>query len=339
MLTRQDDSSGDGNANKVRTRRLGRTALDVSEIGLGLWGMSGWSGSDNATSAAVLRMATDLGCRFFDTAWAYGDGNSDQLLGALNAERAAARIVMASKVPPMNQHWPARADDSFDDVFPAGYVNDTVDRIRRALGVDTVPLLQLHVWDDHWARDPAFSRLIEELKTSGAILHFGLSLNRWEPWNGLVAIGTGLVDVVQVIYNIFDQAPEDELFPACLAADVGVIARVPLDEGSLGGAMTLETRFPESDWRSKYFGPENLPATISHVAELREVLPAGMTLAELAIRFVLSDARVSTTIVGVRSAAHLQENLAASAAGPLPDDLLSSLRRYRWDRVPAAWSD
>lgn len=323
----------------IRSRRLGRSGLDVSEIGLGLWGMSGWSGSDNAASMTVLRMAADLGCSFYDTAWAYGDGNSDHLLGTLQAERAAGSIVMASKVPPLNQHWPARPDDDFGEVFPAEYVKTMVDRIREALEVETVPILQLHVWDDRWAEDESFSRLVTDLKASGAIANFGLSLNRWEPWNGLAAIRTGLVDVVQVIYNIFDQAPEDELFPACVAADIGVIARVPLDEGSLGGAMSLETRFPDSDWRARYFGPENLPATIAHVAALKEVLPSDMTLSEMAIRFVLSDQRVSTTIVGVRSEAHLRENLRAAEAGALSTELIETLRAHRWDRAPVPWSD
>lgn len=323
----------------VPHRRLGRTGLDVTEIGLGLWGMSGWSGSDNARSMAVLTRSVELGCTFYDTAWVYGDGNSDHLLGALKRQNPATLIHMASKVPPRNQRWPAAPGDAFSEIFPIPYVREMVDRIREALSVDAVPILQLHVWDDHWASDPEFRRLVEGLKTDGLIVHFGVSLNRWEPWNGLEAIATGLVDTVQVIYNIFDQAPEDELFPACAAADVGIIARVPLDEGSLGGHMTLETRFPAGDWRARYFGPENLPQTIAHVDGLLGLVPEEMTLAQMALRFVLSDPRVATTIVGVRSEAHLIENLAAAAAGPLPQALIDELRPHRWDRAPAAWSD
>jgi len=323
----------------MKMRRLGRTGLAVSEIGLGLWGMGGWSGSDDETSLAVLKEAADHGCRFYDTAWAYGDGRSDGLLGSLLADRPDAGLVAASKVPPCNGKWPASPDDRYSDVFPEAYVDRVVDDIRRALGVDAVPLLQLHVWDDHWADDPAFGRTVERLTSSGAVTHFGLSLNRWEPWNGIAAMATGLVDTVQVIYNIFEQAPEDELFPACAAADVGVIARVPLDEGSLGGTFTPATRFQAEDWRSRYFGPENLGPTVARVEAVKTVLPEGMTLPEMALRFVLSDDRVSTVIVGMRSAAHVEENIAAAERGPLPPETLAALRAHRWDRVPAAWSD
>ena len=320
-------------------RRLGRSGMAVSEIGLGLWGMGSWSGSDDETSLNVLRKSAELGCNFYDSAWAYGDGRSDLLLGQLLRRQPEHRLVAASKVPPQNLTWPASGADRFEDVFPADYVREMTDRIRRALGVDTVPLLQLHVWDDHWANDRSFRGVVEELKSSRGFENFGISLNRWEPWNGLAVIATGLVDAVQVIYNIFDQAPEDELFPACAEADVGVIARVPLDEGGLSGTFTLETRFPSGDWRSRYFGPENLPPTVERVDALKGLLPAGMSLPELAIRFILSDERVSTMIVGIRSEAHLLEDLAATARGPLPADLITALRVHCWDRVPAPWSD
>ena len=330
-----------GHAGEIsrRERRLGRSGLEVSDIGLGLWGMSGWTGSDEERSKRVLRSSVDLGCTFFDTAWAYGEGNSDRLLGELMADRPKSPIVAASKVPPLDRHWPALSTSSFGEVFPSVYVKEMVDKIRTALRVERVPLLQLHVWDDHWAGDPGFRSLVEELKVSGSIQYFGLSLNRWEPWNGLRAIETGLVDTVQVIYNIFDQSPEDELFPACARADVGVIARVPLDEGSLGGNLSAETRFPSEDWRSRYFGPENLPQTLRHVEAVREVLPVSMTLPEMALRFVLSDPRVSTTIVGVRTEEHLVDNLDAAKAGPLDARLIEVLRGMRWDRAPAPWSD
>src|SRR5487761_1899381 len=317
MSDKQAGRSAPSPLPEIPRRRLGRTEIRASVIGLGLWGMSGWSGRDDERSAGVLRRAVDLDCNFFDTAWAYGDGNSDRLLGSLHQELGAAPIYMASKVPPLNARWPARASDSFKEVFPRDYVMGMVEQIRVALGVEAVPLLQLHVWDDQWTTDPAFRQLVEELRSAGLIEHFGLSLNRWEPWNGLVAIQTGLVDSVQVIYNIFDQAPEDELFPACVEFDVGIIARVPLDEGSLGGQMTLATQFPANDWRARYFGPENLPETIRRVDELRALVPEQMSLAEMALRFVLSESRVSTTIVGVRSEKHLVENLGAAVRGGL----------------------
>jgi aryl-alcohol dehydrogenase-like predicted oxidoreductase len=323
----------------MKYRKLGRTGFAVSEIAHGLWGMSGWSGSDDRESLQALQLAIDLGCNFFDTAWAYGDGNSDGLLGRILAENKNRRIYAASKIPPKNLQWPASATDQYGDVFPADHVFKYTDLIREKLGVDSIDLLQFHVWDDGWSDDPEFRKTVEKLKSDGSIQSFGLSLNRWQPENGLRALRTGLVDAVQVIYNIFDQSPEDRLFPVCQELNIGVIARVPLDEGSLGGKMTQETKFPESDWRSKYFGPENLVKTLPRVEKLKAALPGSMNLAEMALRFVLSDPVVSTTIIGMRKLDHVRQNVALSDAGPLAPALLKTLKPHRWDRTPQRWSD
>jgi aryl-alcohol dehydrogenase-like predicted oxidoreductase len=323
----------------MKYRKLGRTGFAVSEIAHGLWGMSGWSGSDDRESLQALQLAIDLGCNFFDTAWAYGDGNSDGLLGRILAENKNRRIYAASKIPPKNLQWPASAADQYSDVFPADHVFKYTDLIREKLGVDSIDLLQFHVWDDGWSDDPEFRETVEKLKNDGSIQSFGLSLNRWQPENGLRALRTGLVDAVQVIYNIFDQSPEDRLFPVCQELNIGVIARVPLDEGSLGGKMTPETKFPENDWRSKYFGPENLVKTLPRVEKLKAALPGSMNLAEMALRFVLSDPVVSTTIIGMRKLDHVRQNVALSDAGPLAPALLKTLKPHRWDRTPQRWSD
>jgi aryl-alcohol dehydrogenase-like predicted oxidoreductase len=323
----------------MKYRKLGRTGFEVSDIAHGLWGMSGWSGSEDRESLGALQLAVDLGCNFFDTAWAYGDGKSDGLLGKIIAQNKGKRIYAASKIPPMNLQWPASPKDKYTDVFPADHVFQYADKIREKLGVQSIDLLQLHVWDDSWSDDPEFRKTVEKLKSDGSIRYFGLSLNRWQPENGLKAMRTGLVDVVQVIYSIFDQSPEDKLFPLCKELNIGVIARVALDEGSLGGKMTLETKFPESDWRSKYFGPENLAKTIPRVEKLKTVLPGSMALPEMALRFVISDPVVSTTIVGMRKLDHVRQNIALSDAGPLDSTLLQALKPYRWDRTPQRWSD
>jgi aryl-alcohol dehydrogenase-like predicted oxidoreductase len=323
----------------MRYRALGRTGFSVSDVACGLWGMSGWSGSEDAESLRALQLAVDLGCNFFDTAWAYGEGKSDGFLGRILAANPDKRLYAASKIPPKNRKWPARPTYSYSDVFPSDHVFEHADKIRRALGVDTIDVLQFHVWNDGWADLPEFRNTVEKLKRDSMVRAFGLSLNRWEPANGLRAIRTGLVDTVQVIYNIFDQNPEDELFPVCEEYNIGVIARVPLDEGSLGGKMTRATAFPESDWRHTYFNAENLRNTMDRVDRLREDLPAGMTLPELAIRFILAHKAVSTIIVGMRREEHVRGNLALSDAGGLDPERISALRRHRWERTPAPWSD
>jgi aryl-alcohol dehydrogenase-like predicted oxidoreductase len=323
----------------MKYRTLGRTGFSVSEIAHGLWGMSGWSGSDDQQSLDALQLAVDLGCNFFDTAWAYGEGKSDALLGQILARNRNKRLYAASKIPPLNDKWPASAKDKYQDVFPEKHVFKYAEQIRQKLGVETIDLLQFHVWDDSWVEESEFRKTVEKLKSDGLIRFFGLSLNRWEPENGLKALETGLVDVVQVIYNIFDQSPEDKLFPLCRKLNVGVIARVPLDEGSLGGKMTRATRFPADDWRSQYFGPENLEKTMARVDELQKVLPKGITLPEMALRFILSNPDVSTTIIGMRKPEHVRGNIGTSDAGPLAQDLLRALKSHRWDRKPRPWSD
>jgi aryl-alcohol dehydrogenase-like predicted oxidoreductase len=320
-------------------RTLGRTAFEVSEIAHGLWGMGDWTGSDAAQSLAALQLSADLGCNLFDTAWAYGNGHSDALLGQILSRNPGKRLFAASKIPPFNDKWPASAKDNYHDVFPADHVFKHARLIREKLGIDSIDLLQFHVWDDSWTEEPEFRDTVERLKSEGWIRSFGLSLNRWEPENGIRALRTGLVDAVQVIYNIFDQSPEDQLFPVCRELNIGVIARVPLDEGSLAGELTAETRFPKNDWRSLYFGPENLTNTVTRVDKLKKVLPQGMTLPEMALRFILSNPVVSTTIAGMRRPNHVRENLDVSNAGPLDAALLRTLRQHRWDRRPQPWSD
>ena len=322
----------------MRTRAFGRTGWQVGEVGYGMWGMGGWSGSDDAESLASLDLSLSKGVDFFDTAQAYGDGHSERLLARHMAAHPERRIYAATKVPPMNCQWPSRRGVPLAQAFPRDYVLRMVDVSRSNLGVETIDLLQLHVWEDAWLAEPELAATVAELKADGAIRTFGLSLNRWEPWNGVKAVRSGLVDTVQVIYNIFDQAPEDELFPACRENGVAVIARVPFDEGSLTGTLTLDSTWPAEDWRSTYFVPENLRASVEHADALRPLIPAGMTMPEMALRFILSNPDVSSVIPGMRKARHVQGNLAAAERGPLPAPLLAQLRHHRWDRTPTEWS-
>jgi aryl-alcohol dehydrogenase-like predicted oxidoreductase len=323
----------------MKYRKLGRSGFEVSDISHGLWGMGGWSGSEDSQALAALQLAIDLGCNFFDSAWAYGEGKSDKLLGQIMAKNPGKRLYAASKIPPKNGQWPASPKASYEEVFPSEHVFNYADIIRKNLGTDTIDLLQFHVWSDRWTDNPDFRNTVEKLKRDGIVRAFGLSLNRWEPENGIKAMRTGLVDSVQVIYSVFDQSPEDELFPACRELNVGVIARVALDEGSLGGKMSKDTKFPADDWRSRYFNPKNLASTLERVEKLKQILPAGMSLPEMALRFVLSHSAVSTTIIGMRKLDHVRENIGLSDKGPLNPELLKELKSHRWDRKPAPWSD
>jgi aryl-alcohol dehydrogenase-like predicted oxidoreductase len=319
-------------------RRLGRTNWPVSEIGYGMWGMGNWKGTDDELSVDALQLAVDLGCNFFDTALAYGEGRSEALLGQVVRANPKRRIYTSTKVPPLNRQWPSRREFTLDDCFPPEHIEKSVHQSLTNTGLESLDLVLLHTWEDSWLDDDRWAKKLDDLRRSGLIHAFGISINRWEPWNGVRTVRSGLVDVVQVIYNIFDQNPEDELFPACIEHNVGIIARVPFDEGSLAGTLTKASSWPEGDWRKGYFVPENLNSSVEHADALRPVVPADMTIPEMALRFILSNPNVSTVIPGMRKTRNVESNVAASDAGPLPEELLRKLRAHRWERQPTEWS-
>jgi aryl-alcohol dehydrogenase-like predicted oxidoreductase len=322
----------------MKYRRFGRTGWNVSDMGYGMWGMGGWTGSDDEESLRSLQRSVDLGCNFFDTALAYGNGHSEKLLGQLLRANPGRRLYVATKIPPKNLRWPSRREFSLDDCFPPDYIQQSIEQSLKNLGVAAIDLIQFHTWEDSWVDDDRWIRKLAELRTQGLIRATGISLNRWEPWNGVRAVREGLIDAVQVIYNIFDQNPEDELFPACEEKDVAVIARVPFDEGSLSGTLTKESKWPASDWRSTYFVPENLKATLERVEALKPLVPAAMTLPEMSLRFILMKKAVSTIIPGMRKLRNVEANIAASDAEPLPAGLYAEVRKHRWVRKPTPWS-
>ena len=329
----------------MRYRAFGRTGWQVSEIGHGLWGMGGWTGSDDEESLRALDRSIALGCTFFDTAWAYGAGKSETLLGRalrkrgrtpFSSEDGQRPLFIATKIPPKNMKWPGRAEDDVRDTYPADHIRAYTEKSLENLGVDTIDLQQFHVWSDVWAADAGWRRAIEALKREKLIRAFGISVNRWEPANVLRALDTGVVDSVQVVYNIFDQAAEDTLFPYCQEHGIAVIARVPFDEGSLTGTLTAASHWPDGDWRNVYFNPAHLAATLARVDRLEPLVPEGMTMADLALQFVLANPAVSTTIPGMRRPDHVDRNLAASDAPPLPPRLHAALAHHRWERTPNA---
>lgn len=323
----------------MRQRSFGRSGRSISELGVGMWGMGGgiggWSGADDGASLVVLQAAVDSGVTFFDSAQVYGYGATDRLMGELRAANPGRELVLASKVPPRNREWPAQAGSRVRDVFPPDHIRASVAGMLRKVGAPVIDLVQFHVWQDEWADDPGWQGAVETLRRDGLVRYVGISVNRREPANVLRTLRTGLIDAVQVVYNVFDQSPEDELFPRCRELGVAVIARVPLDEGSLAGELTLDSRWPDGDWRNTYFTPANLRETVERVEALRPLVPAGQSMAQLALRFILSSPDVTTVIPGMRRREHLAANIAAAEAGPLPEELLTALRAHRWDRAPS----
>lgn len=303
-----------------------------------MWGLANWSGTDAEAVQEALDAAVAAGVTFFDTAWGYGRGASERILGELVRAHPERRLYTATKVPPKNMAWPSRREFTLDDCFPPEHIREYAEKSLENLGLPRVDLLQFHVWEDGWARDERWQRAMDDLRREGLIAAVGVSVNRWEPSNCLGTLRTGLVDAVQVIYNIFDQAPEDELFPLCQQLDIAVIARVPFDEGSLAGQLRADSSFPAGDFRRIYFGPENLGPTVARVEALRANLPAGGALAETALRFAISHPAVHTVIPGMRRLAHVRANVDAVARGALTPSDIATLRVHRWDRTPTAWS-
>lgn len=322
----------------MQYRRFGRSNWNISEIGYGMWGLAGWTGSDRKEVEDSLDLAVASGCNFFDTAWGYAEGLSEQILGDLIRRNPDKKLYAATKIPPKNRTWPSRPEFLLKDVFPADYIIEYAEKSLKNLGVDSIDLLQFHVWEDAWAHEDEWKEAIQKLTKEGKVQRWGLSVNRWEPDNALKTLETGLIDTVQVIYNIFDQAPEDHLFPLCQKLDIGVIARVPFDEGTLTGTLTKDTVFPEGDWRATYFVPENLHSSVDHAEALRADLPAGMSMPETALRFILANDDVHTTIPGMRKLPHVKSNVATSDGQKLTDADLAKLKKHRWDRQPTEWS-
>lgn len=327
----------------MRYRQFGRVGWQVSEIGYGMWGMGGWSGSDDQESLESLQAAVERECNFFDTAHAYGEGHSEKLLGQTVRANRDKRLFTATKIPPKNGKWPAPHDSALQENYPLDHVEEFVHRSLESAGLECFDLIQFHTWEDNWLRDDRWLYKLDDLRSQQLIKAIGISLNRWEPGNGVRAVETGQIDSVQVVYNIFDQNPEDELFPACEATATAVIARVPFDEGTLTGTLTKESRWPEADWRNTYFVPENLNASVDRAEELKKLLrdwnsehqgEPEITLPELALRFILSNPAVSTIIPGMRRLSHVEANIAASDAGPLPRELYQKLKAHRWVRKP-----
>lgn len=317
----------------MKYRKLGRTRINVSEIGFGAWGIgkSEWMGADDKRSLSTLKAARDAGINFFDTALAYGDGHSECLLA--RAFGKSTEVVIASKVPPLNQVWPARKGTPLQDVFPRAHVLESLDQSLANLQRDTIDLYQFHVWNDEWAHQEEWLTTVKEMKGSGRVRAVGLSINDHQPANALEALNSGLIDSVQVIYNIFDQSPQDQLFPYCRQNHIGVIARVPFDEGSLTGNIRPDTKFPRGDFRNVYFKGNRKQEVWSRVEKIvAETRISVEELPSLALRFCISDPAVSTVIPGMRSPERVRANASASDAGPLPQSTIEKLRPQRWVR-------
>lgn len=320
----------------MRHRTFGRTGWQVSEIGYGAWPIGGgmWEEIPAARAREALHAALEAGVDFFDTALTYGGGRSERLVGEVIREAGARdRVRVATKVPPMSRVWPVYPGVPLREAYPAEWIRECAEQSLANLQLGPIDLLQLHTWTDAWTDDDEWYDALSALRDEGKIRAFGISVNDHDPGSALEVTRSGKIDSIQVIYNIFDQSPEAELFPVAMEANVGVIARVPLDEGSLAGKYTAETTFPEGDFRGAYFAGEKLTKTVERVERLRPILERpGQSMAQGALRFCLSHPAVSTVIVGSTNPEHVRQNAAASDLGGLDKEIVEELREHAWER-------
>ncbi|NDI36868.1 aldo/keto reductase [Chengkuizengella sediminis] len=313
-------------------RKLGKTGLDVSEVGYGAWGISNfmWIGANDDDSLKALHKSIDLGLNFIDTALGYGEGHSERLIGQVVRERSET-VYVASKIPPKNMMWPSRG--SAEEAFPSEHIIECTEQSLKNLGLETLDVQQFHVWSDEWVNQGDWLEGVRKLKEQGKIKNFGVSINDHQPENAIKLIESGLVDTIQVIFNVFEQKPLEKLFPACEKHNVGVIVRVPLDEGGLTGKITPESTFAEDDFRNNYFQGDRKRQVFEKVQNMAADLNVTIEdIPQIALRFILSQSAVSTMIPGMRSLRNVEKNCVLSELGPLSSEQLNILKKYKWDK-------
>jgi len=296
-----------------------------------------WLGVSDEDGTRAVRAALELGVTFFDTALAYGDGHSEKLLGAVLRGRSSNDgIVVATKIPPQDYSWPGSARTPLSSTFPASWIVECTESSLANLGVEALQVQQLHVWNDAWLNDPAWEEsraTMVRLKREGRVLHWGISINDHAPETALRALADPIFETAQVIYNIYDRSPEKDLFELAKRADLGIIVRVPFDEGALTGAIGPKTVFPQGDWRHRYFAGNRKEQAAQRAAALVPLLGReAQTLPELALRFCLARSEVSTVIPGMRSAEHARSNASVSDGHVLSRSLLELLSEHAWDK-------
>lgn len=312
----------------MQYRQLGKSGIRISEIGFGAWGIGGWGARDDAEAMRALQHAYDLGVTFYDTALAYGDGHSEGLIGKV-FKTNRERIVIASKVPPKTFHWPVKPNEPVSKIFPKDWVIECTENSLKHLGTDYLDVMQLHAWTDAYCQQTEWLEAFQTLKQQGKIRAFGVSVNDWDAYGGVGLAKAGLVDSIQIIYNIFEQRPADALLPAALASQTGIIVRVPFEEGLLTGAIKPGYKFAKGDWRADWLTADRLAEAAPRVEALGKFLaPDRPTLSSLALKFCLSHPAVSTVIPGMRKTSNVEANTAASDGKLLDEDTLRQLKEH-----------
>lgn len=315
-------------------KKFNNSDNSISILGFGCWGIgkSEWVGASDLESKKILLKAIDEGINFFDTALAYGNGHSEKLVG--EAEKESGKdIFIASKIPSKKKEWPAGDNSTLEDSFPKNYIIEKTERSLKNLNRDHIDLMQFHVWNDKWANKDEWKEAIEKLKKDGKVRYWGISINDHQPENGIEAAKSGLINSFQVIFNIFEQKPTVKLFPFCKRNNISIIARVPFDEGALTGNVRHDTEFPVGDFRNDYFkGKRKIDVQVRADKIWEEIKDDADTLAEAALRYIISFNEVTSVIPGMRKEKNLMANIRSISNGPLSGQLLETLKIYKWNK-------
>jgi len=323
----------------MQYRKLGKTDLLISEIGYGTWQFANdsncWVGSTKKESEQSLLYAIDNGLNFIDTARSYGDGLAEKWIGEIIQKRSDKKIIVASKILPKNWQWPARSGTNIQDVFPKKHIINQVNESLKELDIESLDIMMFHVWLDEWASEEEWKEVIQELTKAGKVKYWGISTNNHESTNCIKACETGLISVVETIFNIFYQEPIDTLLPFLKTNNIGLIARVPLDEGGLTGNINSNSKFPEGDFRNSYFSQDRLVELEKRINKLKRIIDKSneiKSLVEIALKFILHFDEVSTVIPGMRRLNHVKENISISMKSPLSEQLIKELLTHSWNR-------
>ena len=324
----------DETKNIIKMKNFAGSNELISLLGFGCWGIGKamWIGADDNESRRALLKAVDEGINFFDTALVYGNGHSEKLVGEVDKD-CGRQLFIASKIPSKKREWPASSTSTLEESFPKKHIIKSTEESLNNLKRDHIDLMQFHVWNDKWAGNDEWKEAVEKLKKDGKVRFWGISMNDNQPLNGIEAGKTGLIDSFQVIFNIFEQKPAERLFPFCLENNISIIARVPFDEGALTGNVDPSTEFPVGDFRNDYFrGKRKVDVKLRTDEIWNDVESEANSLAEAALRFIISFDAVTSVIPGMRKEKNLLANIASVKKGKLSAKLLEELKVHRWDK-------
>ncbi len=317
----------------MKYRKFGKSASEVSEIGFGAWAIGGsWGEQSDKDSLEALGTALENGVNFIDTAAGYGDGKSERIIGEFLKSRSE-KVQVCTKTPPAPGKWPPSPYCKIEERYSEKYLRENVEERLKNLQVESLDVLLLHTWTRAWNDNPSALKILQQMKSEGIIKQIGISTPEHDQNCVIQLMRDGMVDVLQVIYNIFEQEPAAQLLPVALETGTGIIVRVAFDEGVLTGKYRGNESFGPGDFRSNYFAGDRLERGVRRTEKIKkEFGESGYSMPQLALKFAMSHEAVSTVIPGIRNRNQALQNTAVSDLPELSNEILQKLREHSWNR-------